>query len=128
MTAAHGEAFQALRVRGAPADVLARLAAGGLQGKAACDAVAASGPMSRLWSRLSPRAPLGRAEIARLTAIAALADDVLEMEGSTEAAQRFWTSPMPWLGGKTPAETLAGRSGPGIIDDLVNRLRYGIPP
>ena len=58
----------------------------------------------------------------------ALADDALEMEGGTEAAHRFWTSPMPWLGGKTPAGALADRGGPGAIEDLINRLKYGIPP
>jgi putative toxin-antitoxin system antitoxin component (TIGR02293 family) len=128
MTAAHGDAFQALRLRGAPADVLARLAAGGLPGQAACDAVAAASLVSRLRTRFSPRAPLSPAEIARLPVIAALADDALEMEGGTEAAHRFWTSPMPWLGGKTPAGALADRGGPGAIEDLINRLKYGIPP
>jgi putative toxin-antitoxin system antitoxin component (TIGR02293 family) len=123
-----GDAFEALRVRGAPADVLARLAASGLPGKAACDAVAAASLVSRLRARLAPQASLSRLEIARLTAVAALADDVLEMEGSAQAAHRFWTGPMPWLGGKSPAETLSGRNGPGVVDDLVIRLKYGIPP
>jgi putative toxin-antitoxin system antitoxin component (TIGR02293 family) len=125
---AYEDAFAALRARGAPADVLARLAATGLPGRAACDAVAAASLAHRLRVRFSPQARLSRVENARLAAIAALADDVLEMEGNPESAHRFWTGPMPWLGGRTPAETLAGRNGTGVVDDLVNRLKHGIPP
>jgi uncharacterized protein (DUF2384 family) len=127
MTTADQDSLQPLRARGAPEELLARLAASGLPGKAACVAVA-PGPMGRLRARFLPQAPLSKTESARLAAVAALAADVLEMEGNAQAAQRFWTTAMPWLGGMTPAATLARPDGPGVIDDLVNRLKYGIPP
>lgn len=131
MTAPGGQeqdALQPLREHGAPADVLARLAASGLPGEAACAAVAAASPLGRLRRMLAPHAALSAAEHARLTSIAALADDVLEMEGRLEAARRFWTTAMPWFGDKTPAEALTRRDGPGEVADLVSRVKYGIAP
>jgi putative toxin-antitoxin system antitoxin component (TIGR02293 family) len=128
VTPAGGDGLQPLRARGASADLLARLAASGLSDVEIADGVAAASLISRLRARLAPRSSLTKAETARLAAIAALADEVLELEGSAEAARRFWTAAMPWLGGKTPAETLATNDGPGVIQDLVNRLKYGIPP
>jgi putative toxin-antitoxin system antitoxin component (TIGR02293 family) len=115
-------------VGGVAPEELERLAASGLPDQAIRDAVAAKSLLSRLRARFAPRSPLSKAERRRLAALAVLADDVLEMEGGAEEARAFWTRPMPWLGGKTPAETLASRDGIGVIDDLVNRIKYGIPP
>jgi hypothetical protein len=48
-------------------------------------------------------------------------------EGGPESARRFWDAPMPWLGGRSPADTLA-RAAIGTIVDLRIRINCGIPP
>jgi len=80
----------------------------------------------RRWFRSD--APLSAAEALRLKTIVDLAADVLDLNGGAEGAARWWTTQIPWLGGRTPAATLARRDGPSIVEDLVNRIKYGIPP
>jgi uncharacterized protein (DUF2384 family) len=84
--------------------------------------------LGRLRRRLRPQSSLSVSEQQRLQAIAKIAAEIDDMEGGAEKALRFWHQSMPWLGGKTPAEVLIQRDGLGVIDDLINRIKYGIYP
>ena len=127
MAVAPTNGLQRLRERGAPAQLLDAIAVSGLPGDVALGAVEACGLINRLRLMISPRAPLSTREQARLQAVAALAQEVAESEGGPENAYRFWDYPMPWLGGRTPANWLE-RGDIGAIEDLRTRINYGIPP
>ena len=118
------QAKDVLRARGADPALLERIAQSGLSVAVA----SATGVLGRLWRPLRPEAPLSSEERQRLQAVAELAADVADMEQGADGARRFWNGPMPWLSGRTPAQALAHRGGLGVIDDLLNRLKYGIYP
>jgi uncharacterized protein (DUF2384 family) len=117
----------ALRRRGADPDLLERIAASGLPGERLRRGLEATGAIDAVRRRFWPNTTLSAAEASRLKTIADLAADVLSLNGSTDAAERWWTMEIPWLGGRTPAATLARHDGPSIVEDLVNRIKYGIP-
>jgi putative toxin-antitoxin system antitoxin component (TIGR02293 family) len=120
------QALAALRARGAEARLVDKIAASGLPAATALRAIQAIGLPGRLRRWLRPDAPLSEEERQRLAAVATIAADVDEMEGGAANAGRFWDGAMPWLGGKTPAQALVRRDGPGVIEDLVTRIKYGI--
>ena len=83
--------------------------------------------LNRLRLAFNRKAALSPRELTRLRAVAELACEVARDEGGAEGARRFWDAPMPWLGGSSPADTLA-RGDIGVIEDLRVRINYGIPP
>ncbi len=116
-----------LRERGAPAASLDVIAASGLPAGAARGAVERMSLLNRLRLAFNRKAALSPRELTRLRAVAELACEVARDEGGAEGARRFWDAPMPWLGGSSPADTLA-RGDIGVIEDLRVRINYGIPP
>ena len=116
-----------LRERGAPAASLDAIAASGLPAGAARGAVERMSLLNRLRLAFNRKAALSPRELTRLRAVAELACEVARDEGGAEGARRFWDAPMPWLGGSSPADTLA-RGDIGVIEDLRVRINYGIPP
>ncbi len=120
------KALTALRDHGADGATVARIVAAGLPVSVALRAVESGGWMARLRRMLRPSAPLSGPERRRLASVADVAAAVAEMEPDAESIRRFWHTPMPWLGGRSPAEAMAAREGPAIVADLVHRVRYGI--
>jgi putative toxin-antitoxin system antitoxin component (TIGR02293 family) len=119
-------ALALLLARGGDPAEIERIVASGLPVAVALRAVEATGLLSRLRRRLRPQSPLSPSERQCLQAVAKIAAEVDDMEGGADNASRFWHQPMPWLGDKTPAEALVRRDGLGVIDDLINRIKYGI--
>lgn len=119
--------FDALRARGASADLIEAIAAAGVPAAVVRRAVEQAGFFGRLRLLINRRAPLSVAERARLVAVADQARAVADSEGGFEGARRFWTTAMPWLGGRTPADCLA-RGEIGAVAELRARIDLGIPP
>ncbi len=127
MAGNEGEAaLEVLRRRGASDQLVAKAVAAGLPPPTLLRAIEAAGWICRLRRWLRPSAPLSSEEQRRLANIAELAEAVAELEPDAAGVERFWRTPMPWLGGRSPVDTLASRDGPAVVADLVNRLRYGI--
>lgn len=127
MTGNDGKAaLEVLRQRGASDQLVAKAMAAGLPPPTLLRAIEAGGWTCRLRRWLRPQAPLSGEERRRLEGIAELAAAVAELEPDEAGVARFWRTPMPWLGGRTPIDTLASRDGPAAVADLANRLRHGI--
>jgi uncharacterized protein (DUF2384 family) len=117
-----------LRARGVSEDEIDRWQACGLPPQAAQAAVVDKRLRGRLRRALFPAAPLSALERQQLSALVALVDAVVDLNGM-EKAPRFWgPGPVPWLGNLSPLEALYRHGGIGWVDDLVYRIRHGIYP
>ncbi|MEO7079414.1 MAG: antitoxin Xre/MbcA/ParS toxin-binding domain-containing protein [Rhodococcus sp. (in: high G+C Gram-positive bacteria)] len=82
----------------------------------------------RTLARRKKSGRFGPDETDRLVRTSRIVARAIELfEGSTESAQRWLTSPVGALGGRTPIEFASTGVGAIEVESLIGRLAHGIP-
>jgi putative toxin-antitoxin system antitoxin component (TIGR02293 family) len=79
------------------------------------------------WKRRKGKAlsPTESDQTARLARTAAFALDT--WDGDLESVRQFFARPHPELGGERPIDSMRTDSGTRLVEDILIRLRYGLP-
>jgi putative toxin-antitoxin system antitoxin component (TIGR02293 family) len=79
------------------------------------------------WKRRKGKAlsPTESDQTARLARITAFALDT--WDGDLESVRQFFARPHPELGGQRPIDSVRTDSGTRRVEDILTRLRYGLP-
>jgi putative toxin-antitoxin system antitoxin component (TIGR02293 family) len=79
------------------------------------------------WKRRKGKtlSPSESDQTARLARVTALALDT--WHGNLGAVREFFASPHPELDGERPIDAMRTDSGARLVEEILNRLRYGLP-